>query len=181
MFKNLSLFSGVSLKALYVLASDPFRPYYQREIAEEAQISVGSANRVLPNLVEQELVVKEEKGKIHLYRYNMDDPAARQLKVLFNILELKGLINQIQPHSKRIILYGSCSEGRDAKDSDIDLFILTDDKDAVKEKINRYKMRREISPMLVNANELISLKNRDKSLYDEIQRGIMLWDQEEIQ
>lgn len=170
----------MSLKALYVLSSDPFRSYYQREVAEEARISVGSANRVLPNLVKRELIDKEEKGKIHLYRYNLDDPVARQLKVLFNILELKGLVKQIQPHSKRVILYGSCSEGRDVKNSDIDLFILTDDKETVTEKINRYRMRRKVSPMLVNAKEFISLKNRDKPLYDEIQRRIVLWDQEEI-
>lgn len=47
MFKKLNLFSVSSMKVLHALSADPIRFFYQREVAEEARLSVGSANRVL--------------------------------------------------------------------------------------------------------------------------------------
>ena len=160
------------------MAFDPLRLYYQREIANEANISVGSANRVLPDLVRNGLVTKEEKGKIHIYRYNIDDPAARQLKVLFNVLELKEMVEGIKPHAKRVIMFGSCSGGTDVKDSDVDLFILTDEKNVVAEKVRSFSLRRLISPIIVDANDYVNLRNQDRPLYDEVLRGIKLWERE---
>lgn len=166
------------MKVLYTLAFDPLRLYYQREVANEADISVGSANRVLPDLVSNGLVMKEEKGKIHIYRYNIDDPAARQLKVLFNVLELKEMVEGIKPHAKRIIVFGSCSRGTDVKDSDVDLFILTDEKDVVTESLRSFNIRRSISPIIVDANDYVNLRNQDRPLYDEVLGGITLWERE---
>ena len=60
----------------------------------------------------------------------------------------------------------------------MDLFILTDQKKAILEKIRQYKTKRKISPILVNVNEFINLKNHDKPLYDEIGRGITLWERD---
>ncbi len=166
------------MKVLYTLAFDPLRLYYQREVANEAHISVGSANRVLPDLVRNGLVMKEEKGKIHIYRYNVDDPAARQLKVLFNVLELKEMVEGIKPYVKRVIMFGSCSRGTDVKDSDVDLFILTDEKDVVAESLRSFNIRRSISPIIVDANDYVNLRNQDRPLYDEVHRGITLWERE---
>lgn len=166
------------MKVLYTLAFNPLRLYYQREVANEADISVGSANRVLPDLVSNGLVMKEEKGKIHIYRYNIDDPAARQLKVLFNVLELKEMVEGIKPHAKRIIVFGSCSRGTDVKDSDVDLFILTDEKDVVTESLRSFNIRRSISPIIVDANDYVNLRNQDRPLYDEVLGGITLWERE---
>jgi len=178
MFKNLYMFSGASLKVLHTLAFDPLRLYYQREVANEANISVGSANRVLPDLARNGFVMKEEKGKIHIYRYNLDDPAARQLKVLFNVLELKELVEGIKPYAKRVIMFGSCSGGTDIRDSDVDLFILTDEKDVVAENLRSYNIRKSISPIIVDVNDYVNLRNQDRPLYDEVHRGITLWERE---
>lgn len=176
MFKKLNLFTSSSLKLLYALASDPMRSHYQREAAEKAYVSVGSANRILRKLVERDLVEREKKGKIYLYRYNVYNPVARQLKVLFNIIEVEELIDMLKPLVRRIILFGSCAEGRDAKESDIDLFILTRDKDIVSEKINLFGSKRRLVPIIVDVNEFTKLRNEDRPLYDEITRGITLWE-----
>ena len=45
MFKELKFITGSALKILYALALDPMRAFYQREMAKEAEVSVGSANR----------------------------------------------------------------------------------------------------------------------------------------
>ncbi len=176
MFKKLNLFTGSSVKLLYALASDQMRFFYQREAAERAHISVGSANRIFRTLVDSGLVEQEKKGKIYLYRYNVNNPVGRQLKVLFNIIEVEELIDMLRPLARRIILFGSCAEGRDAKESDIDLFILTRDKEAVTEKLGLYGSWRRLAPIIVDVNDFTKLRNEEKPLYDEITRGILLWE-----
>jgi len=176
MFKNMNLFSGASLKTLYTLASDPMRSFYQREVAKEALVSVGSANRILPIFVKQGLVTRETKGKVFLYRYNIDDAVARQLKTLFNVLEMKELVDDLKPIAMRVILFGSSSRGRDAKESDVDLFILTNQKDEALKKVRQHEAKRRLAPIIVDVDEYTNLRNKDRPLYDEINRGISLWE-----
>ena len=178
MFNNLNLFTASSLKLLYALASDPMRSFYQREAAGEARVSVGSANRILRALVDRGLIDREKKGKIYLYRFNIDNPVSRHLKVLFNIMEVEKLVDKIQNLTTRVILFGSCAEGRDARESDIDLLVLTNEKKAVSEIIGQHKSKRRLAPIIVNSNDFTALRNDDRPLYDEIMRGITLWERD---
>ena len=178
MFNILNLFTTSSLKLLYAFASDPMRSFYQREAAGEANVSVGSANRILRGLVDHGLIDREKKGKIYLYRLNIDNPVSRHLKVLFNIIEVEKLVEKLQNLTARIILFGSCAEGRDARESDIDLLILTNEKKAVSEIIGQHISKRRLAPIIVNANDFTKLRNNDRALYDEILRGITLWERD---
>jgi predicted nucleotidyltransferase len=178
MFNNLNLFTASSLKLLYALASDPMRSFYQREAAGEARVSVGSANRILRGLVDRGLIDREKKGKIYLYRFNIDNPVSRHLKVLFNIMEVEKFVDKLQNFTTRVILFGSCAEGRDARESDIDLLILTNEKKAVSEIIGQHTSKRRLAPIIVNANDFTKLRNDDRTLYDEILRGVTLWERD---
>ena len=178
MFNKLNLYTPSSLKLLYALALDPMRSFYQREAAGEAHVSVGSANRILRRLVDHGLIDREKKGKIYLYRFNVDNPVSRQLKVLFNVMEVDELVDTLQDLTTRVILFGSCAEGKDVRESDIDLLVLTNDKKAVSEIINQYETRRNLSPIIVNANDFTKLRNDDRPLYEEIMRGITLWERD---
>lgn len=178
MFKKLKFITGSALKILYVLALDPMRAFYQREIAKEAEVSVGSANRTLRVLTEKELATKERRGKIFLYRFNTENPVGKQMKILFNIIELDELVRSLRNHSKRVILFGSCAEGNDVKDSDIDLLVLTNERGVVRSIISSYEISRKVAPIIVDANGLVKMRNEDKPLYDEILGGIRLWETE---
>lgn len=50
------------------------------------------------------------------------------------------------------------------KGSDVDLFILTNEKKRVRSKISAYQNRlgKRIAPIIVNANELVKLRKGDK-------------------
>jgi hypothetical protein len=178
MFNKLNLFTPSSLKLLYALASDPMRSFYQREAAGEARVSVGSANRILRGLVDRGLIDREKKGKIYLYRFKVDNPIARHLKVVFNIMEVETLVDKLQNLTARIILFGSCAEGRDARESDIDLLVLTNEKRAVSEIIGQHKSKRRIAPIIANANDFTKLRNDERPFYEEIMRGITLWERD---
>jgi len=178
MFKKLNFIAGSTLKILHALASDPMRSFYQREVAKEAKVSVGSANRTLKVLTEKELVTKEKRGKIFLYRFNTESPVAKQIKILFNVNELDELVKNLKEYSNRIILFGSCAEGNDVKDSDIDLFVLANEKEMVRRIVNSYETSRKIAAIVVNANDFARMRKEDKPLYDDILRGTKLWEKE---
>lgn len=117
---------------------------------------------------------------MYFYRLNMKNAVAKQFKVLFNVSALDDLVNRIKQLSERVILFGSCAEGTDAEDSDIDLFVLTSDIETVQRRIMEYgrKLHRRISPIVVDSSGLAKMKSVDKPLYERVSRGITLWEQE---
>lgn len=167
---------SASLRILSTLAWDPDRWFHQREVAKEAEVSLGSANRLLTSLVEGRLVSYERRGSLHTYRFNLGSPVARQFKVLLNVSDLDPLVSMLASISGRVILYGSCARGTDGVESDVDLFVLTDDKKAVEMQISEYGSRHRISPIILDSSEYSRLRGSDKSLYDEIERGVILWE-----
>jgi len=177
MFNRMNFITETSLKILALLASDPMREFYQREIAKEAGVSIGAVNQILRTLADREIVTKEKRGKMIFYRYNLQDPVSRQLKIFFNVNDLDGLVKQLRGRCKRIVLFGSAAEGSDVKGSDLDLFVLTQEREAVKEAIKKYeeKIGRRVAPIIVNASEFVELRSKDKPLYDRIVDGIVLW------
>mgnify|MGYP001030018997 CR=1 FL=1 len=170
-----------SVKILRFLSQEPLRSYYQREIARTAGVSLGKTNQVLRMLESEEIVLKERRGRMTLYRYNLQNPAARYLKTLFTLIELSALVKQLRRASKRIVLFGSCAEGTDTIESDIDLLTLTDDKKKARRIIDtsRRTLSRRISPILLTPLEFSQLKEKDQPLYGQVSRGITLWQEEQ--
>jgi len=153
---------------------------HEREVVRRTGVSKGSANKILRKLSEVRILERNRRGRMVFYRLNLRNAVTRQLKVLFNVYSLDDLIESMKPDCKRVLLFGSCSEGTDVKDSDIDIFVLTNEKDKVKLKISTYqkKMERRIAPIIVNSNEFVKLRKEDKPLYERILKGITLWESE---
>ena len=82
----------------------------------------------------------------------------------------------LQPLSRRIVLFGSCAQGADAADSDVDLFVLTSDRSQVMALISHNRLERPVQPVVVSNQELATLKQNDSAFYEQVQRGIVLWE-----
>jgi len=154
--------------------------FHEREVVRRTGVSVGAVNQILRRFQRVGLVEMDRRGKTNLYRANLRNPVARQFKVLFNVLALNDLVDKVKQISDRIVLFGSCAEGTDVKDSDIDLFILTSDTETVNHEVRlcEEKIERRLSPIIVDSNELAKMKTKDKPLYERILRGITLWERE---
>ena len=76
-------------------------------------------------------------------------------------------------------MFGSCGRGDDTINSDIDLFILTDNgnKDKINNIIESTKCERQINPVIVDTVEIMQLEKDDKTFYNEINKGIILWEE----
>jgi len=169
-----------SLGVLYFLLSNPMEQFHEREIVRRTSVSVGAVNQFLQKFHKIGLVERDRHGKTNLYRVNLKNPVARQFKVLFNVLALNELVDKIKHISDRIALFGSCAEGTDVKDSDIDLFVLTSNPEEIQHEIRIYeqKIDRRIAPIVVDPNELAKMKTRNKPLYERVSKGITLWERE---
>jgi len=180
MFKKMNFITGKSLEILYFLLFNPMDQFYGREISRRTGVSVGAVNQFLRKFHKVGLAEMSRRGKTNLYRANLRNPAARQFKVLFNVLTLNEMVEKIKDDSDRIVLFGSCAEGTDVKDSDIDLFVLTSDIETVQREVRLYerKIDRRIAPIIVDPNELAKMKTKDKPLHERISKGITLWERE---
>ncbi len=168
------------MQVLQFFLEDPMKESHEREVIKRTGVSKGSANKILRLMSKKGLLTREVKGRMVFYRLDTDNPLSRQFKILLNVFVLEGLVGSMREHSERIVMFGSCSQGTDVKGSDIDIFILSSDKSYVKDRISEYnsKSDRKISPIVVDASGLAGLKREDEPLYENIGRGIVLWERE---
>jgi predicted nucleotidyltransferase len=176
----MKLTDGVEMKILSTLAREPDREFYQREIARLAGISVGATSQRLREIVEGGLVSARKSGRMIFYRYNLDDPLARQLKVLLTMNLIRNLVRELASDSRRVLLFGSCATGTDVLESDIDLLIVSQESKKVRNIVSAHADRigRKISPVVTSANQYRQLRSKDRALYDRINSGITLWEVE---
>lgn len=180
MLEKLYFITPTLMRVLETFLSDPQIEVHEREVMRRTGVSKGSANKMLRRLAEHDLLKRERRGRMVFYRLAMDNPVVRQFKILLNVYQLKPLMDEIKEDSRRIMLFGSCSEGTDVQDSDVDLFVLATDKQKVRKMISHFNVEadRRIAPIILDANEVVKLREEDEPLYERIQRGILLWERE---
>ena len=168
-------------KVLSFLTKFSDQEFYEREIARRIGISSGSANQVLNDLYQAQLVKRKQRGKMFFYSINKNNALFRPFKILNNIIILAPLIEELKKVTQKIILYGSCARGEDTSESDVDLFILSDQKDKVLRIITQYSPGKgfesiKIQPIIQSPQEAMAHENKDKEFYSLIREGIVLWE-----
>jgi predicted nucleotidyltransferase len=168
-----------SLKVLSFLAQNRGKEFLCSEILKATSISRAGVYLALGELVRQNLVKKAKKGKLLFYSILYDDSAIKQFKVLKSVLVLRPLISKLKTLSKKIVLYGSTSRGENDPASDIDMFILSQEPEAVRKIIALRKSKQKIQAVVKTPSELADFKEKEKVYYAEVDRGIILWEEKE--
>ena len=176
--EKIDFMTPTTLKVIEFFFASSREEFHEREIVRNAKISKGSANKILRQLAGFKLLARTKKGRMVFYRLNAGDPFVKHLKILSNLWTLRKFVDENLERAKKIILFGSCAEGTDARESDIDILILTDEKKPVKESVSEFnqKSERKIAPIILDANEYVKLKRDDKPLFESIDRGVVLWE-----
>jgi len=168
--------SPLIMQILLFLSRHPDQEFYVREIATSINKSVGGTHSALKTLRRQRFVLEERSGKNLYYHVQSTNPSLKNFKIFMSLLEIRPLIEQLKKLSEKIILFGSVATGEDTADSDIDLFILTNEKESVSTVVQKRFFGREIQAVLLSASEYVKLKERDKAFYQEIHKGIVVWE-----
>lgn len=174
------LITPYSMRLVCFLAYNPMKAFYQRELSRKTKVSVGETNKILKKLTAHSIVTEEKRGRTYFYRFNMTNALARQMKIMITVSTLNPLVEGIKLLSTKVILFGSCAEGTDTVESDIDLFVLTSEKEKVRMQVNKHarRLERRLSGIIVDPLELSAMKRKDKALYERIRSGTVLWQEE---
>ena len=174
--RDLRLFHTNYQKALRFLASHPGREYMASEVRDATGVSKAGANNALRTLAADRLVQVQKKGRLSLFYVQPDNPLIRQVKVLINLLEIEDLAEALTEPSHKIIMFGSAAAGKDAEDSDIDLFVVSDAPESVRKLVDRHSGKRQIHLVLRKPLDYVASMKKDKVFFDEVSRGIVLYE-----
>ncbi|MGB5932373.1 MAG: nucleotidyltransferase domain-containing protein [Anaerolineae bacterium] len=162
-------------RALSFLAEHPEQTYFVKEISRLAGISYGGASEALAQLYALGLLTREQRGKLILYRASAQHPLIRRYKVLLTLTDLTALLDELKPLTSEVILFGSCAEGTNTAESDIDLYLTTDTPDVVRDVIWRTPLAKKLRPIISTPIGSVETKQQDPVFYEQVMRGIVLW------
>jgi uncharacterized protein len=117
---------GAILALLYGKAHESF---YTRQIAREADASVGTVQRELENLTKVGLIVRSSVGSQVFYQANRGAPVFREMQALvYKTIGIFSLLRSaLHPLAKRIrvaFVYGSVAREEETAQSDVDLMVV---------------------------------------------------------
>jgi predicted nucleotidyltransferase len=174
-------FSTNNLKVLSFLAKFSDQEFYEREIARRTGISYGSANMVVNELFADGILARRQAGRMFFYSFNSRDPITRIFKIFVSVSMLRPLIRNLRDLASEIVLYGSCARGEDASASDMDLFVVSAEKERALRIIENYKFRKgfediKIESVVLSALDLLKSEKTDQEFLSLVKEGIVLWD-----
>lgn len=168
-------------KVLGFLAKFSDQEYHEREIARKVGISYGSANRVLNELFSHGVLLRRRVGKMLFYSFSSTDPIFRPFKIYVSIAILRPLIKKLGALASSVILYGSCASGEDTSRSDMDLFIVSEEREKAIHIINHHRFMMgfehiKIEPVIFSSLELLKSEKKDREFLSLVREGIVLWE-----
>jgi predicted nucleotidyltransferase len=147
---------------------DVFREISVREYAREQKISPPNASKILKDLENEGLLISKNLGRYIFFRANQESPTFKEFAKLYCQTFLKGLTQELYEEIgfRKIILFGSIAKIENTKNSDVDLFLDTDER-----KIN-------ISGLEARLNRPVQLhfkkELKNKLLKENIENGILI-------
>lgn len=169
------LFATNTQKAINFFIEAGHDWYDRAMIEKKTGLSKAGANLALKELMLHKLIARQNKAGAFIYRLNDSDVLVKQLKVLKILAKISALAVKLKLPSQKIILFGSASRGENTPDSDIDLFVLTRNEAEVKRIVKVSRLSGKVQLMTKNASEFQLLKKNDPYFFNEIDRGITLW------
>lgn len=176
--KNI-LVSTNAQKILWFLIQHPGKGYLEKEIQKSTKISKAGVNFALKDLTKVKLTQRQKRGKIAFYRVDYTHPVIKQLKTLRNVLEINPILEKLKPKSEKVILYGSCARGEDIDQSDLDLFVVTNNENEVSNMSKEWRSKRKLQLVVRSPLKYAEMESDEPTFYSEVSRGIILWEKKE--
>lgn len=149
------------------------------QIARDIGISKGEVSKAVKVLKGCGLVDSELSGRNMVCRVDRRLPVFVRLRVAFNLMEIMPKIAILQKYSEKIVLFGSCAQGTDTLDSDIDILVVTRDKIRTDKMAGTIKFSRPIQWVIKTPQEYVVMISMEKVFIGEISQGIVLWEAHE--
>ncbi|MDO9231552.1 MAG: nucleotidyltransferase domain-containing protein [bacterium] len=166
-------------KALVFLVENAGKEFQEKEIVKKTGVKKSAVNLALRKLSENKIIKCKKIGRTSLYQADSKNNLIREIKVLLNVSKLEPLINKLKNDSIEIILFGSFANGTNKKDSDIDLFVLTNNINGVRKMINNSEFAERAQIIVKSPSEMIKINKNKPLLFQEIEKGKVMHEKNE--
>ena len=163
---------------LKLFFEEPNREFHLREFARIVKKNPITVKHYLQEFVKLGLLVCKKERGLELYSSNAENFYYKEYKKIYNRFKIieSGLSDLLKKEFNLpiLILFGSYEKGEDTKNSDVDIFILSE----IKKKINleKYekKLNRPIQLHLMNRKEFNNIKKINPDLINSIINGSVI-------
>ena len=159
------------------LTLHPDQPSYGKQISEATGVSRGATNQILNEFLQQGLVNRERSGKMWLYTPK-PHPIVTSFRVFENLIALAPLVTGLAGVSRRVILFGSTAQGTDTAESDIDLFVISDQPGDVAAAVRGFSSDRQIASVIQTPAEYASARTSDRAFIEQVNKGLVLFEKD---
>ncbi len=156
------------------------KPVFVSEIARKTGLGKSSVSRALKVLKDYDFLKCSKRGSAVFCEVDRGSPALVRIRVALNLIEIEPKITVLKKFSNKIVLFGSCSNGTDTNESDIDLLVVTSEKTRTIKATQNIKFSRPAQWVLKTPQEYIILNNKEPVFAEELAKGITLWGRHEI-
>lgn len=168
-----------ALKILAFLLERPGQELLPGEILKATGLSRAGIYLALRRLLGKNLIIERKRGRFATYSADYANPVVKQVRIMSNLVQLTPLLQKLSPLAKKVVLFGSVSRGEDYPDSDIDLFVLSQDPEGVREVISKAKLKRKLQAIIKTPSEYPGFVEKNQTFAKEIDRGIVLGEEKE--
>lgn len=138
--------SKAKVRILRVLSTYEDKQFTARELADTATISHTAVLKALPDLQEMNIIDIEHHGQSNVIKLNKTSYCYNAIKSIFKeeketLGYFKKKIIQSLPNADCIILFGSVAEKKEKPTSDVDILILTKNKEQCEQQIAKEQMQ----------------------------------------
>jgi predicted nucleotidyltransferase/biotin operon repressor len=164
------------LKVLDYLSLSQEGEGFISQIARNIGLSKGEVSKSVKTLKQCGFVRSRMSGRNMICSVNRSSQAIISLRIAFNILEIMPQVAPLRKFSQKIAVFGSCAQGTDTVDSDIDILVIAADKGKINSMTQKVKLSRAVQWVIKTPQEYVILVNREKVFAEEINRGILLYE-----
>ena len=164
--------SKVKVKILRALFRFETKIFTSRELAEQIKVSHTAVLKSLGDLQGMNAIKIERHGTSNLISLNIESQLFEHLRTLYNkesgiLQSVKDELRRILPFAGKIAVFGSVASRTEKLNSDIDVLVITNDKERTNETVSKNtgkfsrKFGNVISAYVMTSNEFNRKKKSD--------------------
>ncbi len=167
--------SGTALRLLLFFLENPTQEFYEKQVKEKTELSLGAVNKYLDELSKENLLILKRRGRMKFLKLNRENTFVKHLKIAYNLSHpaIYKLTEFREKLKVRIYLYGSVARGEDVEDSDWDLLMIGNIKQREVEKelmLLRNEFNIQLKATVFTEDEWIKMSEKDPAFYERVER-----------
>lgn len=151
-------------KILKLFVKNPTSEMQRNQIELSTKLAKLSVLKWTKELVRQKLLTARSVGRTALYTLNKENPSVKQLRILHNLDYINTKLGNIDD---RVFLYGSFARGENDEKSDIDLLVISKNRDVIK-KLKAFDARIRVS--FYSPLEWSMAARKDRAFFDNVEK-----------